>query len=167
MSFWPVVRAGLRRPSRGHSSEEATRTFGDVTVDLARRVVTRGGAEVHLTRLEYDVLRYLLVNVDRVVTHRQLLSQIWGPENAEETQYLRVQVGRLRQKLEDDTARPRFLLTEPGVGYRFGLRPKQTGRLTLSDILYKHVITRRPLLRGCYIRYAIIGEYPRSPRGGP
>lgn len=116
------VRAALRRRSHDRSSAtatEATLTFGDVLIDFARRVVTRGGEEVRLTRLEYDVLRYLTVNADRVVTHRQILSHVWGPENSEETQYLRVQIGRLRQKLEQDAARPQFLLTEPGVGYRF------------------------------------------------
>jgi two-component system KDP operon response regulator KdpE len=112
------IRASLRRRV-SERTPEATLVFGDVVVDYARRIVTRNGAEVRLTRLEYDVLRYLTANADRVVTHRQILSHVWGPENSEETQYLRVQIGRLRQKLEQDTARPQYLLTEPGVGYRF------------------------------------------------
>jgi len=113
------VRASLRRIIHDQSPAESAVNFGDGTIDLARRIVTRAGEEVKLTRLEYDVLRYLAVNADRVVTHRQILSNVWGPENADETQYLRVQIGRLRQKLESDPARPRFIITEPGIGYRF------------------------------------------------
>lgn len=116
------IRAALRR--RGaQSPAPVTLTVGDVTVDFARRVVTRNGEEVRLTRLEYELLHYLAANADRVVTHRQLLSSVWGPENSEETQYLRVHIGHLRQKLERDPARPLFITTEPGVGYRFRTQP--------------------------------------------
>jgi len=113
------IRAALRRRVGGQSPAPSLLTVGDVTIDFARRVVTRGGEEVRLTRLEYELLHYLAVNADRVVTHRQILSSVWGPENSEETQYLRVHIGHLRQKLERDPARPVFLTTEPGVGYRF------------------------------------------------
>jgi len=116
------IRAALRR--RGaQSPAPVTLTVGDVTVDFARRVVTRNGEEVRLTRLEYELLHYLAANADRVVTHRQLLSSVWGPENSEETQYLRVHIGHLRRKLERDPARPLFITTEPGVGYRFRTQP--------------------------------------------
>lgn len=117
------VRAALRRQGRGRLETEAALMVGEIVIDFARRVVTQQGEEIRLTPLEYDVLRYLAINADRVVTHRQLLSHVWGPENAEETQYLRVHIGHLRQKLERDPARPQFLITEPGVGYRFRTQP--------------------------------------------
>ena len=88
-------------------------------MDYGRRVVSKHGQEVKLTPLEYDILRFLTQNADRVVTHRQLLSNVWGAEYSEETQLLRVHVGHLRRKIEDDPARPRLIVTEPGVGYRF------------------------------------------------
>ncbi len=115
------IRAALRRQSGERVPETASIAVGDIVIDTARRIITRGGEEVRLTRLEYEVLRYLAANADRVITHRQILSHVWGPENSEETQYLRVHIGHLRQKLERDPARPQFLLTEPGVGYRFRL----------------------------------------------
>ncbi len=91
---------------------------GDVTIDLARHVVTRGGAEVHLTPTEYDLLRVLALNAGKVLTHRQLLGLVWGGYAAENTQQLRVYVNYLRRKLEADPAQPQLLVTEPGVGYR-------------------------------------------------
>lgn len=117
------IRAALRRRASEPVSTDAVVIFGEVTLDFARRMATRADEEVKLTRLEYDVLHYLVLNADRVVTHRQILSHIWGPENADETQYLRVQIGRLRQKLEQDAARPQYIITEPGVGYRFRSPP--------------------------------------------
>ena len=113
------IRAALRRRGVGRASEPSALAVGSVAIDFARRIVTRDGEEVRLTRLEYELLHFLALNADRVVTHRQILSHVWGPENAEETQYLRVHIGHLRQKLEVDPARPLFLITEPGVGYRF------------------------------------------------
>jgi len=113
------VRAGLRRRRSERLPVAALLEFGDITVDTARRIVTRHGDEVHMTPREYDLLCYLATNADRVVTHRQILSHLWGPQNAEETQYLRVHIGHLRRKLEADPARPQWLITEPGVGYRF------------------------------------------------
>lgn len=115
------VRAALRRYKAGgkHTAEPPVFTSGALTVDYARRVVLKNGAEVHLTPLEYDILRFLTQNADRVVTHRQLLTTVWGAQYAEETQLLRVHVGHVRQKIEDNPARPRRIVTEPGVGYRF------------------------------------------------
>ncbi|MGH2372776.1 MAG: response regulator [bacterium] len=92
---------------------------GDLRVDLERRLVTRGGAEVHLTPTEYEVLKYLARHAGKVVTHRMLLQHVWGPEHIEETQYLHVLMSQLRRKIEPQPARPEYILTEPGVGYRF------------------------------------------------
>lgn len=92
---------------------------GSLRVDLERRVVTLDGAEVHLTPTEYEVLKYLAVHAGKVITHRMLLQQVWGPEYVEETQYVHVFMSQLRRKIEPQPARPQFILTEPGVGYRF------------------------------------------------
>ncbi len=97
--------------------------FGDVTVDLARRQVTRGGVELHLTPIEYRLLTLLIANAGRVLTHRQLLKEVWGPSHAEDTHYLRVYMTGLRRKLEDDPTLPRHLRTETGIGYRLVLEP--------------------------------------------
>ena len=110
------VRAVLRR---GPITATATSiAFGDVTVDLARHVVTKGGREIHLTPTEFDLLRVLGANLDRVLTHRQLLERVWGTYASENSQQLRVYINYLRRKLEDDPAHPRWIVTEPGVGYR-------------------------------------------------
>ena len=113
------IRAALRRHRRAQPANAPTFTVGDLVMDYARRLVFKGGQELKLTPHEYGILRYLTQNADRVVTHRQLLAAVWGPEDVEETQYLRVHVGHLRRKIEDIPARPRFIVTEPGVGYRF------------------------------------------------
>ena len=112
------VRALLRRNAQ---SAEATplHRFGDVEVDLSRRLVHRAGEEVHLTQIEYRLLATLLANAGKVATHRQLMREVWGPGHAEQGHYLRIYVGRLRQKLESDPAQPKHFLTETGVGYRF------------------------------------------------
>lgn len=91
---------------------------GDLAVDLGARRVTVAGTEIHLTPTEYKLLTVLVRHAGKVVTHRQLLSEVWGPASAERTEYLRVFMGQLRHKLEKNPARPRFLLNEPGVGYR-------------------------------------------------
>lgn len=91
---------------------------GTVEVDLSRRQVTRDGEPVKLTPTEYALLRLLIQHAGRVLTHKQILREVWGPEYIEETHYLRVYFAQLRQKLEDDPSRPRLILTEPGVGYR-------------------------------------------------
>ncbi len=120
------VRANLRRP-RTVSTEAPHDTiaqtdsvfrFGDVEVNRRERIVRRSGAEVHLTPIEYRLLAVLLANVGRVITHKQLLRDVWGPSHSEQSHYLRIYMGHLRQKLEVDPAQPRHLLTETGVGYR-------------------------------------------------
>jgi len=111
------VRALLRRQAAGEGSPEFV--FGDVRVDLARRAVERRGQPVHLTPIEYRLFALLLANAGKVLTHRQLLRDVWGPAYGDRSHYLRIYVGHLRQKLEADPAQPRHLLTETGVGYRF------------------------------------------------
>ncbi len=105
-------------PRRLPPTGEPLLATGDVTIDLARRLVTRRGEAVHLTPTEYDLLRVLAANAGKVLTHRQLLERVWGPHVAANSPQLRVYVNYLRRKLEDDPARPKLLLTEPGVGYR-------------------------------------------------
>ena len=114
------LRAVLRRAG---APQEPVLRVGDVAIDLARHVVTRSGAEIHLTPTEYDLLRVLATNADKVLTHRQLLERVWGGYAAENTQQLRVYVNYLRRKLEVDPARPDLILTEPGVGYRLKADP--------------------------------------------
>ena len=92
--------------------------FGDVEVNRAERIVRRAGAEVHLTPIEYCLLAFLIANVGRVITHKQILRNVWGPSHSEQNHYLRIYIGHLRQKLERDPAQPCHLLTESGVGYR-------------------------------------------------
>jgi two-component system KDP operon response regulator KdpE len=111
------VRALLRRLARVLPDEPTVR-FGDVEVDLARRLVRLAGAEVHLTPIEYRLLAQLIANAGRVLTHRQLLNEGWGPNHADDSHYLRVYMASLRRKLEADPNRPRHLRTESGVGYR-------------------------------------------------
>lgn len=109
------------RVARRHAQPAPTEpvlTFGDVQIDLARRVVTRRGEPVKLTPTEYALLRLLVQHAGRVLTHRQILKQVWGPQYADETHYLRVYFAQLRQKLEENPALPRLIVTEPGVGYR-------------------------------------------------
>jgi two-component system KDP operon response regulator KdpE len=89
-----------------------------VRLDLDKRTVEVAGAEVHLTPIEYKLLAVLMKNAGKVLTHRQLLKEVWGPAYATQTQYLRVYMTQLRHKLERDAARPKYLVTEPGVGYR-------------------------------------------------
>jgi len=98
--------------------QEAIFTAGNVQVDFARRLVTRNGEPVKLTPTEYALLRLLIQHAGRVLTHRQILKEVWGPEYVEELHYLRVYFAQLRQKLEDDPTLPKLILTEPGVGYR-------------------------------------------------
>lgn len=114
------VRALLRR--HGKSSEGSpVVVFGDVQADLSKRIVTRSGEPVHLTQIEYRLLALLMANSGKVLTHRHLLREVWGPSFVESSHYLRIYVGRLRQKLEADPTQPKHLLTETGVGYRFQL----------------------------------------------
>ena len=112
------ARALLRRQSR---TEDASPLFefGEVRVDLSRRVVTRNGEPVRLTPIEYRLLCVLLASAGKVLTQRHLLREVWGPSSVESTHYLRIYVGHLRHKLEIDPAQPRHFQTETGVGYRF------------------------------------------------
>ena len=110
------VRAALRHTTRPSSG--TVLTLEGVKVDLGKRRVMRNGDEVHLTALEFRLLACLAKNLDRVVTHRQLLTEVWGPTHAGDTHYLRVYMKQLRLKLEADPMRPKHLLTETGVGYR-------------------------------------------------
>jgi two-component system KDP operon response regulator KdpE len=113
------VRAVLRRRPPPGDDGNPIYEFGNIRVDHVRRVIERAGQPVHLTPIEYRLLSLLIANVGKVQTHRQLLKQVWGPAYVESTHYLRVYVGNLRQKLEEDPTRPQHFLTETGVGYRF------------------------------------------------
>jgi two-component system KDP operon response regulator KdpE len=113
------IRAALRRAAPlAADGADAVIRFGTVQADFEKRVITVGGEEVHLTPNEYKLLQVLIKHAGRVVTQRQLLNEVWGPQHTEQSQYLRVYVAQLRRKLERDPARPRYLQTEPGVGYR-------------------------------------------------
>ncbi|MDA5544138.1 MULTISPECIES: two-component system response regulator KdpE [Yersinia] len=112
------VRVALRRHSGG-SQESPLINFSDISVDLINRQVTRAGVDLHLTPIEFRLLSALLANAGKVITQRQLLNQVWGPNYVEHSHYLRIYMGHLRQKLETDPTRPKHLLTETGVGYRF------------------------------------------------
>lgn len=111
------VRAALRKRTDGQLRDPIFTHCG-LTIDLGKRRVTLEGAEVRLSRKEYGILRLLATNPGRVLTHQQILREIWGPAHLEDTHYLRIHIGHLRQKLGDDPSQPRYILTEPGVGYR-------------------------------------------------
>ena len=112
------VRATRRRSAGATSEDAAPFRFGAVEVDLARRTVQKGGAPLHLTPIEFRLLNLMISNVGRVLTHRQILREVWGPAYVEHEHYVRVHMGHLRQKLEDDPAQPAHLITETAVGYR-------------------------------------------------
>lgn len=113
------IRAALRRSAvMASGGEGSVFRAGQIDVDLDKRVVLVAGAEVHLTPIEFKLLRTLIRHTGRVITQRQLLGEVWGPNHTDQAQYLRVYMAQLRRKLESDPARPRYLLTEPGVGYR-------------------------------------------------
>lgn len=113
------TRAHLRRRRHHAGADEAILSFGDITIDRSRRRVTRNGELVRLTPIEYSLLLILTSHPDRVITHRHLLQELWGPSHAEDVHYVRVHMGNLRKKIEADPSRPRWLRTETGVGYRF------------------------------------------------
>lgn len=119
------VRALLRRPSSS-SPTGGLLQAGDLTVDLAARQGVKDGVDLDLTAREFDVLAYMMRHAGKVVTHRLLLEEVWGPEYRDSVHYLRVFVNRLRRKIEDDPGRPRYIVTEPGVGYRL-LSPVPAG----------------------------------------
>jgi two-component system, OmpR family, KDP operon response regulator KdpE len=112
------VRATLRRQRQSGTNSDGISLFGDVRIDLQARLVTKAGQPVHLTPTEYRLLTTLVANAGRVITNRQLLREVWGPSNTDNGHYLRVYMGHLRQKLEDDPTQPAYLLTETAVGYR-------------------------------------------------
>ena len=111
------LRAALRHRLQEQGAEPVFSAMG-LSVDLGRRVVTRDGEPVNLSPREYDLLRQFVIHAGKVLTHQHLLREVWGPAHLQDTPYLRVYVGQLRQKLETDPARPALITTEPGVGYR-------------------------------------------------
>jgi two-component system, OmpR family, KDP operon response regulator KdpE len=114
------VRASSRRRLQAGADEGpgSTFEFGDVKVDLSLRTVHKGGAAIHLTPIEYRLLGLLIANAGKVLTHRQILREVWGPAHSEDGHYVRVYMGHLRQKLEHDPAQPKHILTETAIGYR-------------------------------------------------
>jgi len=113
------VRATLRRQTPAATDSDGRFRFGDVEVDQVNRLVRKADTIVHLTPIEYRLLTLLIGNAGKVLTHRHLLREVWGPSFVESNHYVRIYVGHLRQKLETDPAQPRHILTETGVGYRF------------------------------------------------
>jgi two-component system KDP operon response regulator KdpE len=113
------IRVALRHVQAAQSAHASpTLELGELRIDFSLRTVTVAGEEVHLTPIEYRLLALLAQHLGKVLTHRQLLTEVWGPGHAEQTHYLRVRIAELRKKLEQDPARPTWLVTEPGVGYR-------------------------------------------------
>jgi two-component system, OmpR family, KDP operon response regulator KdpE len=112
------VRAASRRRRDAGTGLSSIFEFGDVKVDLSMRTVHKGGTPLHLTPIEYRLLTLLIANSGKVLTHRQILREVWGPSHIDDGHYVRVYMGHLRQKLEDDPAQPKHILTETAVGYR-------------------------------------------------
>jgi two-component system KDP operon response regulator KdpE len=117
------VRAHLRRGARSETEGASRLEIGDLVVDLKSRVVTKAGQHIHLTPTEWDLLRAFVTHADQTLTHRDLFTAVWGSASGDAQQYLRVYVGQLRRKIEQDPVRPRFIKTESGVGYRFQTSP--------------------------------------------
>jgi len=117
------IRAALRQSVGNDSAGDPILRAGDVEIDMSKRLVVVNGSQIRLSRKEYDLLRILVTHADKVISHQQLLNEVWGPAYIEETQYLRVYIGHLRQKLADDGSEPKLIITEPGVGYRFQITP--------------------------------------------
>ena len=120
------IRAALRRAApKSHDQGEAVFVAEELRIDFLKRQVYCGTREVHLTPIEYRLLTVLVKNAGRVMTHRQILKEVWGPPYVEQTHYLRVFMNQLRKKIEADSTRPHFLLNEPGIGYRFKPNPDE------------------------------------------
>jgi two-component system KDP operon response regulator KdpE len=113
------VRVALRHSAQAQGSKSSVVQAGPLVIDLAQHSVTRQGEEVKLTATEFKLLAYLAANAGRVLTHSAILAHVWGPDDVDRVEYLRVYIRQLRRKLEDDPEDPRFLLNEPGIGYRF------------------------------------------------
>ena len=113
------IRVALRHAALASATGEPVFEDGDLRIDLAARVVTVRGQEVHLTPTEYDLLRELAANAGKVMTHHQILGRVWGPASVDDTQYLRTYVNQLRRKIEADPAHPERIVNEPGIGYRY------------------------------------------------
>ncbi len=113
------IKVALRHYTGTTTSVAPIFTAGDLEVDMSRHVVRKQGKIVKLTRTEYELLAYLVSNCGKVLTHKELLNNVWGPEYGEESEYVRVFINQLRRKIEDDPSNPQFILTEPRVGYRF------------------------------------------------
>jgi two-component system KDP operon response regulator KdpE len=120
------MRVAVRHAARNPSDPgETTFSLGELHVDLVHRQVIVAGNAVHLTPIEYRLLTTLIRYTGKILTHQHLLKEVWGPSHIEQTQYLRVYMTQLRRKIERDQARPRFLINEPGVGYRFKYDPEK------------------------------------------
>jgi len=113
------IRVALRHSIQTMGSKKAIITAGQLNIDLVQHIVTRDGVEVKLTATEFKLLAYLAANAGRVLTHRAILAAVWDPADIDRVEYLRVYIRQLRKKLEDDPEHPRFILNEPGIGYRF------------------------------------------------
>jgi len=118
------VRAASRRLLTAGAEVGSVFEFGDVKVDLSLRTAVKGGTSIHLTPIEYRLLSLLIANAGKVLTHRQILREVWGPAHSEDGHYVRVYMGHLRHKLEDDPAQPKHILTETAVGYRLVQAPR-------------------------------------------
>ena len=113
------IRVALKHAAQAQGSTQSVVSAGDLIIDLSRHIVTRGTEEIKLTATEFKLVAYLAANADRVLTHQAILTHVWGSADADHVEYLRVYIGQLRKKLEDNPEEPQVLLTEPGVGYRF------------------------------------------------
>ena len=113
------MRAALRHSAGSETGSDPVIRAGAVEIDMSKRQVLVNGSQVRFSRKEYNLLRILTSHPDKVISHQQLLGEVWGPAYVEETQYLRVYIGHLRRKLKDDANEPKLIITEPGVGYRF------------------------------------------------
>ncbi len=113
------IRVALRHSSQSTDTRQSIITAGPISIDLVKHIVTRSGIEVKLTATEFKVLSYLAAHADRVLTHQAILNHVWDYEDSDHVEYLRVYIGQLRKKLENNPEEPEFIITESGVGYRF------------------------------------------------